>query len=201
VLANDGFNLAHPIASQLSSYRRLTMSDHNVQVEITGTSVYGSYEAARAVASIFAFFGWVIVAVGVVASLAGLAAGPPFNFVLAAGGVGVGAIGLLLVAAEQMLRAAVDSADYSRQALLLQIGLAQGKAQIDLGRTSPTQGGAPAMAVPMQVRAGSSGDIEETYEYKGRRILKIGADYFVEGHDQPYDSLYTVRLIIDRGDV
>jgi hypothetical protein len=53
---------------------------------------------------------------------------------------------------------------------------------------------------PERLRSKPSGTIEETYEYKGKRILKIGADYFVEGHDQAYNSLYTVRLIIDRGD-
>jgi hypothetical protein len=44
-------------------------------------------------------------------------------------------------------------------------------------------------------------DGEETYEYKGRRIVKIGADYFIEGHNQPYIDVHTARIVIDRGDL
>jgi hypothetical protein len=44
-------------------------------------------------------------------------------------------------------------------------------------------------------------DGEETYEYKGRRIVKIGADYFIEGRNQPYIDVHTARIVIDRGDL
>jgi hypothetical protein len=182
------------------------MSDHSLQsattVKIAGTSIHGTYDTARGVASLFAFFGWLIVVVGIMAGVAGLSLGAPFNFLIVAVGVGIAAIGLLLVAAEQMLRASVDSADYSRQALLLQIGLAERRSEIDLGyHPAPMLSGMPRPTTsPERLRSKPSGTIEETYEYKGKRILKIGADYFVEGHDQPYNSLYTVRLIIDRGD-
>ena len=182
------------------------MPDRNLQsasaVKVAGASIYGTYDTARAVASVFAFFGWLIVVAGIIAGIAGLSVGQPFTFVIVAVGVGVAAVGLLLVAAEQMLRAAVDSADYSRQALLLQIGLAEGRAEIDLRPASHGHAQAePSSSVGPSRREPSWPDVEETYEYKGRRILKIGADYFIEGYNQPYNSVYTARLVIDRGDL
>jgi hypothetical protein len=76
------------------------MSDRNPQVatpseavSVSGASIYGTYDTARGAASVFAFFGWVIVVVGIVAALAGLSVGAPFNFLIVAIGVGIGAVG------------------------------------------------------------------------------------------------------------
>jgi hypothetical protein len=67
------------------------------------------------------------------AVIGGLQAGP-FGLMIVGIGIGVAAAGVLQVAAAQMLRASVDSADYARQALPLQIGMAEGRSEIDLRR-------------------------------------------------------------------
>jgi len=123
---------------------------------VIGASIHGSYGSARGIAGIAAFFGWLSVAGGALAVIGGLAAGP-FGFMIAAIGIGIAAIGLLQVAAGQMLRASVDTADYARQALLLQIGMAEGRSEIDLQRSlaGPAQGARPAASQFGNERAGA----------------------------------------------
>lgn len=103
------------------------------QIRVRGLSIHGTYGTARTVAGLFAFFGWALVVIGILIVVVGLSAGAPFNIMAGGIGVVIAAIGLLQVAAEQILRAAVDMADYSRQSLLLQIAVAEGRKQVDLG--------------------------------------------------------------------
>ena len=162
-------------------------------VRVIGHRVYGTYDTARGIAELVALFGWVIVAVGVLIAILGFSIGAPFNYLVAGIGVGVGAIGLLLVAAQQMLRAIVDSADYARQSFLLQIGMAEGRTEIDVGR-------AISGTATLGVEA-SDPDAEQEMTYKGHRIQLRGRDWYIEGHDQPYIDVYTAKIVIDRGDL
>ena len=102
------------------------------RVKISGASIYGTYDTAITIAGIFAFFGWALVVIGVFVVFGGLAASAPFNIIIAGIGIGIAAIGLLQVASGQIVRATAESADYSRQSLLLQIAIAQGRTEIDL---------------------------------------------------------------------
>jgi len=113
-------------------------SDHLMsggrRVTVAGANIYSTYATARNIAALFGFFGWLLVGVGGLIALVGLSAPAPFPMIAIALGVGVAALGMLQVAAQQILRATVDSADYARQSLLLQVGLAEGRADIDLRR-------------------------------------------------------------------
>jgi hypothetical protein len=116
----------------LSLTERMTRSGMP-RVIIRGASVHGTYGTSRGIASFFGLIGWLLVGAGALAAIAGLSAGP-FGVMGVAIGIGLAVAGLLQVAAGQMLRATVDSADYARQALLLQIAIAEGRSEIDLQR-------------------------------------------------------------------
>jgi hypothetical protein len=103
------------------------------QIRVRGLNIYGTYGTARTVAGLFALCGWALVVIGILIVVVGLGVGAPFNIMAGGTGVAIAAMGLLQVAAEQILRAAVDMADYSRQSLLLQIAVAEGRKQVDLG--------------------------------------------------------------------
>jgi hypothetical protein len=107
-------------------------------LKVLGANIHGGYGTATAVAGLFAFFGWALVVIGVLIVVGGFSAGAPFGFMIAGVGIGIAAIGLLQVAAEQMLRALTDNADYSRQSLILQIAMAEGRTEVDL--RSPAMG-------------------------------------------------------------
>ena len=100
-------------------------------MKVIGADIHGTYGTARRIAELYGGVGWLIVIIGGIVALAGLGAGG-----IGLLGVGIGlalaAVGLLLVAAQQMLRAQVDAADYARQSFLLQIALAEGRSEIDL---------------------------------------------------------------------
>jgi hypothetical protein len=100
---------------------------------VIGASIHGTYSTSRGIASFIGFIGWLFVGVGALAVIGGLQAGP-FGLMIIGIAIGVAAAGVLQVAAAQMLRASVDSADYARQALLLQIGMAEERSEIDLRR-------------------------------------------------------------------
>jgi hypothetical protein len=72
------------------------------------------------------------VVIGAIAVVAGLTIPEPFNFVAMISGVIIAAVGLLQVAAGQMLRATIDSADYARQSLMLQIAVIEQAQEVDL---------------------------------------------------------------------
>jgi hypothetical protein len=128
--------------------QELTMSDTDLRspgsrfetqplVRVTGIDIHGTYATARSIAALFGLVGWVLVVVGALIALGGLSGGPQgFGMVLVPIGVCIAALGLLQVAAQQILRASVDSADYSRQSFLLQVGLAEGRTEIDVQRPS-----------------------------------------------------------------
>ena len=106
---------------------------------ISGASIHRSYDTAVTFSSLTAFFGWALVVIGVFGVWNGLF-GSGFNMLIAGSGLGIAAFGLLQVVVAQMARAIVDTANYSRQSLLLQIALAQGRTEIDLRAPSPEQG-------------------------------------------------------------
>jgi hypothetical protein len=105
-------------------------------MKVSGLHLHGTYDTAITVASFIAFVGWALVVIGVFIVVGGLSAGAPYNIMIGGIGFGIGAMGLLQVAAGQMLRASVDTADYSRQELVLQLALAEGRTEIDLQRPS-----------------------------------------------------------------
>ena len=112
-------------------------------MRITGLRIHRTYAMARSVAELIAGLGGLLVAVGVAAAIYGLLdvmnssrnpfAGA-FSYWLIAGGIGAAVTGLLQVAAGQMLRASIDSAEYARQALILQVAMAQGRSEANLLR-------------------------------------------------------------------
>ena len=116
--------------------RSLDTTSGSRPMRIKGVSLHGTYATARSIASFFGLFGWILVVVSAIAGFGGLNLGAPFNILVVVIAVGVAALGLLLVAAQQMLRAGVDSADYARQALILQVALAEGRTEIDVQRLS-----------------------------------------------------------------
>jgi len=112
-------------------------------MKVGGIRFFGTYDTARAVSGLFAVIGWALALIGVFIVIGGLGAAAPFNALIAGIGLGIGAMGLLQVAAGQMLRATVDTADYSRQALLLQLAIAEGRTEIDLQQPSAADPEAP----------------------------------------------------------
>ncbi len=117
-------------------------------MKVLGIDVHGTYGTAQGIAGLFALFGWVIVTIGALIALGGLAASAPFNVLIVGLGVGLAALGLLQVAAGQMLRAMVDTADYARQSLLLQLAVVEGRTEIDLQRPFIAQGQRPSFIAP-----------------------------------------------------
>jgi hypothetical protein len=109
------------------------------RVKIVGANIHGTYGTANAILAIFGVVGWGLALIGLVVVFVGLGSGGPFGSVIAGIGIGIAALGLLQVAAQQMIRAAVDSADYARQGLILQIAMAEGRSDIDLRQLAPTR--------------------------------------------------------------
>jgi hypothetical protein len=126
-------------------------------MRIIGLSLHGTYGAARGIAGLISALGWLLVVAGALTTFAGIAAvsQTPFGGLLLVSGLAIVAVGILQVAAGQMLRASVDSADYARQSLLLQVGLAEGRSEIDLQRQlpGPASGMAPAVSGLSPARA------------------------------------------------
>jgi hypothetical protein len=125
-------------------------------MRIIGLSLHGTYGAARSIAGIISGLGWLLVVVGGLAAFAGFAtvSQNPFGGLGLIIGLAIVAAGILQVAAGQMVRASVDSADYARQSLLLQVGLAEGRSEIDLQRQLPgPAGGAAPVSGLSPVRA------------------------------------------------
>lgn len=81
-----------------------------------------SYDGARALFSFLSFLAWSMVIVGVMLAFGGSAAVSQFSrsssaIFAALPGIGVGAIGLFLIALVQNARATVDTAEYTQQML------------------------------------------------------------------------------------
>lgn len=127
------------------------------KMSIVGLNLHGTYGAARAIAGLISGLGWLLVVAGALTVFAGLAAvsQSPFGGLILIIGLAIAATGILQVAAGQMLRASADSADYARQALLLQIGIAEGRSEIDLQQqlTGPVRGAAPTVSAGGLARA------------------------------------------------
>ncbi|MGE3065256.1 MAG: hypothetical protein AB7K67_06700 [Hyphomicrobiaceae bacterium] len=102
-------------------------------VKVSGIKIHGTYATASSIVVLFGFFGWALVGIGILTALAGLAGGPQsLGLVLIPIGIVIVALGLMQVAAQQLLRASIDSADYARQSFLLQVALAEGRTDIDV---------------------------------------------------------------------
>ena len=114
-------------------------------MKITGAAFHGTYETARGVASLSAGIGWVVAIVGGILVLASLPYIRQFGLLGVSSGILIAAVGLLQVTVAQGARAAVDSADYARQTLKLQIAQAEGLVELSL-RGSASSAGSPADA-------------------------------------------------------
>ena len=103
-------------------------------LRISGLATHGTYQTAQAVARLLGVFGWIIVAIGVVATLISLVSSQlgPFRAIGVMIGMGLLCLGLLQVAAQQVVRAVADTADYARQSLLIQAALAEGHPAVSL---------------------------------------------------------------------
>lgn len=82
------------------------------------------YDVARLISKVMAFFGWLLVLVGLAAGALGIAAGIEargggMSILGILPGLGIAVAGLLLVAAGQVTRAMVDNADHTREILKL----------------------------------------------------------------------------------
>lgn len=98
-----------------------------------------SYEAARSLFGILAFLAWAVVAIGVVAAFIGAESVPSYAgdemvLLALAPGIGIGILGLVLVAFVQMGRANVDTAEYTQQMLKIS------RDQLDVSRQALKQG-------------------------------------------------------------
>jgi hypothetical protein len=141
IVQQPGAGPTEPRSSQMTLSESLSHapSEHTatrsgrLRPTVIGASIHGTYSTSRGIASFIGFIGWLFVGVGALAVIGGLQAGP-FGLMIIGIAIGVAAAGVLQVAAAQMLRASVDSADYARQALLLQIGMAEERSEIDLRR-------------------------------------------------------------------
>jgi hypothetical protein len=102
------------------------------QMKVLRPKFYGTYGTARSVVAVLSVLGWIVVVIGGIAMVVGLSAPAPFNFLVVVAGVIIAAIGVLQVAAGQMLRATVDTADYGRQSLMLQIAAVEQASEVDL---------------------------------------------------------------------
>jgi hypothetical protein len=117
-------------------------------MQVVGSRTFGTYDTARAIAGIFTFFGWALVVIGAIVAIVTFAGQRGGELFIGFGaGVAVAGIGFLQVAAGQIVRATVDTADYSRQSLILHIGLAEGCAEIDLQSGRSSQSVAPKKAL------------------------------------------------------
>lgn len=106
-------------------------------MKIIRPAFHRTYGTGRAVASIVSLIGWIVVVVGLVATLVGFSTmqqAGPFAMLGVFMGVLIAAVGLLQVAAGHGVRAALDTADYARQTLKLEIAQAEGLEEIDLER-------------------------------------------------------------------
>jgi len=139
-------------------------------MKVTRADFHGTYETARGTAQLIAGLGWVVVAIGGVVALMGLAsmqAAGPFAMLGVAIGILIAVVGLLQVAAGQGVRAAVDAADYARQSFKLQIAQAEGLEEIDLQK--PYRG--PEGAAAEELARGPT--VVEEGTYKGRRWRRL----------------------------
>lgn len=139
-------------------------------VRIVGLTTHGTYGTGRVVAELSAILGWLVVVAGVCAAVAGFAAPQPFNLVIAVMGVGIASLGVLQVAAGQAVRASLDSADYSRQALILQAALAEGRSEVNLGEPYAVSSAGHRTSGPPPLSAGPR--IVEEGVYKGRKWVR-----------------------------
>jgi hypothetical protein len=89
----------------------------------TSTAPYTSdYGTARGIAQVISVIGWIVVAVGSLAAIAGLSGSNQFggvSLLAVLPGLGIAVSGLLLVVAGQVTRATVDNADHTREILKL----------------------------------------------------------------------------------
>lgn len=131
-------------------------------MKVTGLRLHGTYETARAVSGFVAAIGWILIGVAVLIVIGGLAAGPPFTSIISGIGIGVGGMGLLQVVGAQMLRATVDTADYARQALILQAAALEGLSTAELDTsTSERSRGSYGDYTPPQSEAKKTGPKKE----------------------------------------
>lgn len=186
VLLCVGGTMAELSAESQGRLRPAAPETSSKRPKILGVTIHGTYGTASTIAGIFEFFGWTLVVVGAVVGLSGLAGSAPYVIVALGIGIGIAAMGLLQVGAAQMLRALVDSADYARQALLLQIALAEGRTEIDLRRPldSQRQGELP-LAGPKTALAQGASDLSKGLSNEALSVLRKAKDRGYEVHLSP----------------
>ncbi len=105
-----------PDKSETNKYA-FGMDQVRTVVDQTRTTSYSSsYETARALAKLTAFFGWLGVVVGAIGFFVSLPAPDPISFLIS---IGLVSLGLISVAAGQVMRAVVDTSDNTGQILAL----------------------------------------------------------------------------------
>jgi hypothetical protein len=106
-------------------------------MKVTGEKYHGTYGAARFVAYLSSFVGWISIIGGAILVFVGLgvATQSPMGMFGVAGGASLVIGGLIQVALSQGVRAAADTADYARQSFMLQVAQAKGLAEVELSRT------------------------------------------------------------------
>lgn len=122
------------------------------------------YKTGRAVHMLLEWIAWALVVLGVIFALTGFSTGglvgmvsrdPPFlaRLMAMAPGLGMGVVGIFLVAQVQSGRATLHSAEYAREMLLLM--KEQSQAPVALAST------APALTAPVRAAVTSSGPAPE----------------------------------------
>ncbi len=128
-----------PAAGDGPAAKEQTSGQTSAPVNVRGVSLHSGYEAAsRAVESakacgrILRIVGIVVCILGVLVALQG-----DFSYILAGaalagGGLYLFSTGSNMIVSAELIKANIDTADYARQSLLLNIGLAEGRSDIDL---------------------------------------------------------------------
>lgn len=119
-LKSEGFVITAQ-SIQADSTEAAIAQSMNTKANVSPDSIY---RMARRISLLISWGGWIVFGVGIVVLILGLnALGGPFGGVLlfalsqAMPGAGIMILGLLMVAAAQMLNATVDTADNSRRIL------------------------------------------------------------------------------------
>ncbi len=122
-MIKDGFYVGRVVDEEwFIASSEISNSSSTSSVKSTG-AYQSNYGVARKISKFLSFIGWLVFAIGVVFSLAGLASGAqsPYGgsvtLLALLPGIGISISGLFLVAAAQVTRATVDNADHTREIL------------------------------------------------------------------------------------
>ena len=183
----------------------------------------GRYKTAHLICNILEFSAWVVVVVGVIVALAGMASGgflgslvggsPPvvLRFFAMLPGLGICIGGLVLVLYVQQYRATTDVAEMTREMLHIARQSARQEQSDNVGSepslgprmstTSKPNGDAKAILEPVPTGTdGVPNNASAAYRYMGKVFYKSGRDWFIEGNDTPFVSADVAKNVIRRDD-